>query len=39
MGETSKIPVALDEVIFDGDLTKNISLKPGDIIHVPRSFF
>ena len=34
-----KIPVALDEVIFEGDLTKNILLKPGDIIHVPRSFF
>ena len=35
----SKIPVSLDEVIFDGNLTKNIPLKPGDIIHVPRSFF
>ena len=34
-----KIPVALNEVIFEGDLTKNILLKPGDIIHVPRSFF
>ena len=38
-GEVEKIPVALDEVIFEGDLTKNITLKPGDIIHVPRSFF
>jgi polysaccharide biosynthesis/export protein len=38
-GEIQKIPVLLDEVIFDGDLTKNIPLKPGDIIHVPRSFF
>ena len=38
-GEVEKIPVALDDVIFDGDLTKNIPLKPGDIIHVPRGFF
>ena len=34
-----KISVHLDKVIFEGDLSKNILLKPGDIIHVPRSFF
>ena len=34
-----KINVQLDKVIFEGDLSKNILLKPGDIIHVPRSFF
>lgn len=34
-----KINVQLDKVIFEGDLSKNISLIPGDIIHVPRSFF
>ena len=39
IGDISKVPVSLDEVIFDGNLTKNILLKPGDIIHVPRSFF
>ncbi len=38
-GDIAKIPVSLDEVIFEGDLTKNIQLQPGDIIHVPRSFF
>ena len=37
--DIQKIPVSLDEVIFEGDLSKNILLKPGDIIHVPRSFF
>jgi len=34
-----KIQVELDKVIFDGDLSKNLRLKPGDIIHIPRSFF
>ncbi len=34
-----KIQVELDKVIFDGDLSKNLLLQPGDIIHVPRSFF
>lgn len=34
-----KINIQLDKVIFEGDLSKNILLKPGDIIHVPRSFF
>jgi polysaccharide export outer membrane protein len=34
-----KIQIELDKVIFDGDLSKNIRLKPGDIIHIPRSFF
>jgi polysaccharide export outer membrane protein len=38
-GHVQKIEVLLDEVIFEGDLTKNIQLQPGDIIHVPRSFF
>lgn len=33
------IKVKLDKVIFDGDLSENIRLKPGDIIHVPRGFF
>ncbi len=37
--EIKRISVPLDEVIFEGDLTKNIRLKPGDIIHIPRSFF
>lgn len=36
---TEKLKVELDKVIFEGDLSKNILLKPGDIIHVPRSFF
>jgi len=37
--EIENISVALDKVIFEGDLSKNTPLEPGDIIHVPRSFF
>lgn len=37
--QIENINVELDKVIFDGDLSKNILLRPGDIIHVPRSFF
>jgi polysaccharide export outer membrane protein len=33
------IAVDLEEVIFKGDLSKNVLLRPGDIIHIPRSFF
>ena len=35
----NKLEVELDKVIFEGDLSKNIPLKPGDIILIPRSFF
>ena len=37
--QIKKILVELDKVIFEGDLSRNLSLKPGDIIHIPRSFF
>ncbi len=37
--EIKRILVELDQVIFNGDLSKNLVLQPGDIIHVPRSFF
>jgi polysaccharide biosynthesis/export protein len=37
--EIKIIPVEMGRVIFEGDLSKNIRLQPGDIIHVPRSFF
>lgn len=36
---SATIPVKLDDVISDGDLSKNILLKPGDVIHIPRAFF
>jgi polysaccharide export outer membrane protein len=36
---SATIPVDLSDVISDGDLSKNITLRPGDIIHIPRAFF
>jgi len=36
---TKKLMVDLGKVIFEGDLSKNVQLKPGDIILIPRSFF
>ena len=36
---SSTIPVDLSDVISDGDLSQNITLRPGDIIHIPRAFF
>jgi polysaccharide export outer membrane protein len=36
---SSTISVDLSDVISDGDLSKNITLRPGDIIHIPRAFF
>ncbi len=33
------IDIDLDEVISKGNLSKNVNLRPGDIIHIPRSFF
>lgn len=35
----NKLEVELDKVIFEGDLSQNLPLKPGDIILIPRSFF
>ncbi|MFT4579605.1 MAG: polysaccharide export outer membrane protein [Nitrospinales bacterium] len=37
--EIQIISVEMGRVIFEGDLSENIRLQPGDIIHVPRSFF
>lgn len=34
-----KLKVELGKVIYDGDLSKNVQLKPGDIILIPRSIF
>ncbi|MFH1039267.1 MAG: polysaccharide biosynthesis/export family protein [PVC group bacterium] len=38
-GREEIIPVRLKDILADGDLSNDISLKPGDLIVVPESFF
>ena len=38
-GETQNIVVRLKDVIKDGDLSKNVPLKPGDLLNVKSSIF
>ena len=38
-GEKTIIPIRLKDIMGDGDISKDILLKPGDLIVVPESFF
>lgn len=38
-GTTREIPLRLDDLIDDGDLTANVAMRPGDVIIVPEGFF
>ncbi len=38
-GEKKNIAVPLKDILGDGDLSKDIPLKPRDLIWVPESFF
>ncbi len=38
-GHPTKIPVAIGALLNDGDLHQNITLRPGDIVVIPRSLF
>ena len=38
-GKQQKLPVRLDDLIKDGDISANLSMRPGDILVVPESFF
>ena len=38
-GKQQKIAVRLDDLIKDGDISANLSMRPGDILVVPESFF
>lgn len=38
-GKMMKIPVNIDEILNEGNLKTNFQILPGDILHVPESFF
>jgi polysaccharide export outer membrane protein len=38
-GKQKKLPVRLDDLIREGDISANISMRPGDILVIPESVF
>lgn len=38
-GKQEKIGVRLDDLIKDGDISKNVMMRPGDVLVIPESFF
>ena len=38
-GKQHEIPVRLDDLIKDGDITANVAVLPGDILIIPQSWF
>jgi len=38
-GKTQKVPVRLNDLIKDGDISANIPVQPGDVLVIPESFF
>ncbi len=38
-GKLQKMPVRLDDLIKDGDISANMTMRPGDVLVIPESFF
>ena len=38
-GKLQKMPVRLDDLIKEGDISANMSMRPGDVLVIPESFF
>lgn len=38
-GKMQKLPVRLNDLIKDGDISANINMRPGDVLVIPESFF
>ncbi len=38
-GKLQKIPVRLNDLIKDGNISANMSMRPGDVLVIPESFF
>lgn len=38
-GKQEKLPVRLNDLIRDGDISANVAMRPGDVLIIPESFF
>ena len=38
-GKQHEIPVRLDDLIKDGDISANVAVSPGDILIIPQAWF
>ncbi|MFO1056649.1 MAG: XrtA/PEP-CTERM system exopolysaccharide export protein [Dongiaceae bacterium] len=38
-GQQEQVPVRLDALLRDGDLTANVPMRPGDVLVIPQSWF
>jgi polysaccharide export outer membrane protein len=38
-GKLQKMPVRLNDLIKDGDISANMAMRPGDVLVIPESFF
>ena len=38
-GKLQKVPVRLNDLIKEGDISANMSMRPGDVLVIPESFF
>ena len=38
-GQSQRLNVRLDDLIKDGDISANVSMRPGDVLVIPESFF
>lgn len=38
-GKMQKMPVRLDDLIKQGDISANVNMRPGDVLVIPESFF
>jgi polysaccharide export outer membrane protein len=38
-GRMQKLPVRLNDLIKDGDISANVNMRPGDVLVIPESFF
>jgi len=36
---TEQVPVKLDNLLKDGDISANVQMRPGDILVIPQSWF